>query len=291
MAEVLSQAAEAVSNETEMIAAKATRKRGYRAMEAMAHGTAKYLLLLTYPALLAQAVVREEKPVVVDGVTEVWRLVWKHPPKPACSTENVDAFTWQCNGFAFGERGQLDLVRVRGGRETDRLALTPFFDEVPVDPREAVIQRWETLDKDTMDTDALVLGAEVRKRPVVTVMNFADYDHDGASTEFFLQSGVEPSGKRMGVVIGISSRKSRLHAFGSARHPRKPLVLQKPEWDALRTSEGPVRILDWGCGDHGSETETDLELEATPAGIRAVRRTYGCDASFHRGKLLSTTEE
>jgi hypothetical protein len=228
---------------------------------------------------------------MVDGTAEVWRLVWKHPPGLACSPEDVDAFTWRCNGFAFGERGQLDLLRMRDDREIDHLALTPLFDAVPLHPREAILQRWEKLDHDTLDTDARVLGPEVHKRPIVTAMNLADYDHDGASTEFFLQTGVEPNGKRIGVVVGIPSGKNRLRVFGSARHPRKPLILQKPEWDALRASAGPVRVLDWGCGDHGSDTEKELELKTTPAGIRVIRREYGCDEHNHRGKLLSTTEE
>ena len=256
----------------------------------MVCGAAKYLLWLACPALLAQAVVREEKPVVVDGVTEVWRLVWKQPPKPACSTDDASSFTCPCNGFAFGEAGNLDLVRIRDGGEIDRLPLTPFFGyEVPVDPPQALLQRWEPSNRD-IETDARQLARRVRLRPIANVMDIADYDHDGASSEFFLQTNTEPCGKRMGVVIGISSRKSRLHAFGSALHPRKPLVLQKPEWDALRTSAGPVRVMDWGCGDHGSDTEKELELEATPAGIRVLQREYGCDASFHRGKLLSTTQ-
>lgn len=254
----------------------------------MAHGAAKYLLLLACPALLAQAVVREEKPVVVDGVTELWRLVWKQPPKAVCSPVDADAFTCPCNGFAFGEQGRIDLVRLREGHEIDRLPLTPLFEGGDWD--DAVVQRWERSNSDDIGTDARRLAPAVRQRPAVTVMNFADYDHDGQSTEFFLQTFTWPCGKRVGVVIGLSPDRRKLHAFGSVLHPRKPLVLQKPEWDALRTSSGPVRILDWACGDHGAETEKELELKATPAGIRVVQREYGCDASFHRGKLLSRTQ-
>jgi hypothetical protein len=119
-------------------------------------------------------------------------------------------------------------------------------------------------------------------------MDLADYDHDGWSTEFFLQTGVLPCGKRMGVVIGLSAANRRLHVFGSALHPGKPLVLQKPQWDALRSSAGPGRVIDWTCGDHGSDTETEIELQATSAGIRAVRREFGCTPA--RGKLLSKTQ-
>jgi len=30
------------------------------------------------------------------------------------------------------------------------------------------------------------LASEIRQRPVVKIMNFADYDHDGQASEFFI---------------------------------------------------------------------------------------------------------
>ncbi|MDB4993412.1 MAG: hypothetical protein JWM74_844, partial [Myxococcaceae bacterium] len=51
----------------------------------------------------SQAILREEKQVVVDGVTETWRLEWIRPPVPVC----MDS-TWEtcgCAGFSFGEKG------------------------------------------------------------------------------------------------------------------------------------------------------------------------------------------
>jgi hypothetical protein len=257
----------------------------------MAHRAAKYFLLLACPALLGQGLVREEKPVVVDGATELWRLVWERAPKPACSPEDAGWFTCPCVGFAFGERGQLDLVRINDGREIDHLSLTPFFghDDFPFDPPEALVRRWASLDGD-MKSDPRQLARRLQSRPVVNVMNLADYDHDGRRTEFFLQTGVLPCGKIMGVVIGLSPGNPRLHAFGSALHPGKPLDLQKPQWDALRSSAGPIRVMDWSCGDHGSDIETEIELQATSSGIRAVRREFGCTEHGRRGKLLSRTQ-
>jgi hypothetical protein len=257
----------------------------------MGHGAAKYCLLLACTGLLGQALIREEKSVVVDGATELWRLVWKQPPAPACSPDDPGWFTCPCMGFAFGERGQLDLVCVRDGREIDRLALTPLFghDDLPFDPPEAIVQRWEQLQGDTETSDARQFAGRVHARPVVSAMNLADYDHDGRSTEFFLQTGVLPCGKIMGVVIGLSPGNPRLHAFGSALHPGQPLYLQKSQWDALRSSAGPVRVMDWRCGDHGAGTETEIELQATGAGIRATRREFEC-TDDGRGKLLSKKE-
>ena len=160
------------------------------------------LLLLACPALLGQGLVREEKSVAVDGATEVWRLVWKSAPGPACSADDVEAFTCPCTGFAFGEAGQIDLVRLKDGHEIDRLSLTPLFRDAPVHPAEAIVQRWETHHGD-ITSDARQLTRRVHNRPVVSVMDLADYDHDGRSTEFFLQTGTLPCGKRVGVVIGL----------------------------------------------------------------------------------------
>jgi hypothetical protein len=242
----------------------------------MAHRAAKYLLLLASPALLGQAtLVREEKTVVVDSVSETWRLVWKKAPKPACSPDDASSFTCPCNGFAYGESGKLDLVRFRDGREIDRLALG-----------EQTVQHWPSSNHD-LKSDARQLADRVHARPVVEAMDLADYDHDGQSTEFFLQTESLPCGKRAGFVLGLSSGNRRLHIFGSALHPRQALVLQKQQWEALRSSAGPLRVLDWKCGDHASQTETELELEATGTAIRVVKREYGCDAHDHRTKLLT----
>jgi len=256
----------------------------------MACRAVKYLLLAICPALLGQSLLREEKSVVVDGVSEVWRLVWKHAPTPVCTPDDADAFTCPCSGFAFGEKGQLDLVRIRDGNEVERLALTPLFRDVPADPPEAVVQRWERLEQDTITVNALVLQRRVRARPVVSVMNLVDYDHDGGTTEFFLQTGTLPCAKHGGVVIGISAKNPHLHVFGSLQHPTKPLYLRKEQWDALRTSAGPVRVPDVTCGDHGALSETEIEVQATGEGIRAFRIEYGCEANNHRGKLLGRTQ-
>lgn len=117
-------------------------------------------------------------------------------------------------------------------------------------------------------------------------MHFGDYNHDGNPTAFFLQTGVEPCGKILGIVVGVTPTHPRLHAFGTALHPNEPLVMHRKEWEALLGSRGPTEVLDWPCGDHGSDTETDLELSATNEGIHAVRREFACTETGKRGRLL-----
>jgi hypothetical protein len=80
-------------------------------------------------ATAARPVVHEERQVRIGGHTELWRLEWEKPPLPACEAGDPMWFTCPCAGFAFGERGLLDLVRLRDSKEVERLPLTPLFAE------------------------------------------------------------------------------------------------------------------------------------------------------------------
>src|SRR5438309_666465 len=96
--------------------------------------------------------VREETQVTVSGVHEIWRLQWKEPPQPECDTSGGIWVVCGCNGFAFGERGELDLVRIRDGQEYDRLALSPLFVDNDLDlGKLAVVQKWPVEKRDYND--------------------------------------------------------------------------------------------------------------------------------------------
>jgi hypothetical protein len=234
-----------------------------------------------YPSLL----VREEQDVIVNRVKEIWQLRWIATPAPYCEPSDV-SLTCPCTGFAYGEAGDLFLTRIRNGIQIDRLHLTPFFTEEP----QAVVQRWPANDR----TDFKLSEREdfpklVSKRPIVQAMHFADYDHDGKATEFYLQTEAQPCGKSTGVVIGLSTSNSRLHIFSSESTPGKPLYLQRREWEALRQARsGSAKIVDWLCGDHGAETQTELELRWSANGIDGVRREYTCPSGHEPRRLIST---
>lgn len=239
------------------------------------------------PTVLSSRVIREEQKIVVNGTSEIWRLEWKSSPKSVCGPEDLlSSMNCPCSGFAYGESAQLDLVRLVNGREIDRLELTPLFDKVFADQDGAILQRWDRQEKDLEEEQSEAFVKRVRSRPVVEIMHFADYNHDGKSTEFFLQTGVEPCGKISGIVVGLDRIHARLSAFGTTLHPDKPLVMQKMEWEALLRSSDPIKVLDWQCGDHGSEIETEMELSATNGSIRAIRREYECTEKGDRGRFL-----
>jgi hypothetical protein len=235
--------------------------------------------------------IREELTVVVDRVAETWQLRWTTPPKPVCGANEISmSMTCPCTGFAYGEAGDLYLLRLRNGSEIDRFHITPLFEEQFRNEGDlAITQRWpvneEEDDKAGLKNEDI--SAIVTKRPTVQVMHLGDYDHDGQATEFYLQTEAEPCGKSVGVVVGISKNNPRLHALGTTSAPDKPLYLQRREWEALRDASGPVEVLDWPCGDHGADTETTLRLNWTAQGIEGTRREFTCTPEGKPGELLN----
>lgn len=234
--------------------------------------------------------VRDEATVVVAGVREVWRLQWKSPPKPACAADDAEWYTCPCQGFAFGEAGDLDLVRLRDGEEVERLALTPLFGEQLSDVgAAAIVHRVEPTDGDHTDQEDPGLAGRVAARPPEPILLFADYDRDGRATEFPLQIDAAPCGKRIMVVVGVSQVEPDLHVFHTAAHPEQPLLMQLDAWQALRDDELPTKVVDWYCDDHASPTETELELSAHAGVISAYEREYEC-IEGGRGRLIGGDE-
>src|SRR5262245_1652612 len=232
-------------------------------------------------------IARAERDVAIGGRTERWRLEWRTPPVPVCEARDPAWFSCPCAGFAFGEAGDLDLARLRQGREVERLPLSPLFEtDLPDVEHKAVLRRWDVQDEDLADPEADELPGRVRTRPLSTTMNLEDYDHDGVASEFVLQVATAPCGKRIGVLVGVSRRDDRLHVFRTAAHPEQPLYLRLDHWEALRRARTYIRRVDWSCGDHGSDTETEVELRADDGDIQVTEREFTCDQADQRGTLL-----
>ncbi len=241
-------------------------------------------LAVEYPSPL----IREEQTLTVNGVPEVWQLKWNSKPKPVCEPIE-DSLTCPCTGFAYGEGGDLEVIRLRNGAEIDRLDVSSFFEGENLGTKGlAIVKRWEPDYEKDSDAAALPNFPKlVAARDVVQVMRFADFDHDGWATEFYLQTESLPCGKSSGIIVGISKTNPRLHVFGTALKPSTPLYLQKVEWEALRKASSPVEVTDWPCGDHGAEQETRLLLRWSPKGVEGVRRTFDCPEDGGKAKLLS----
>lgn len=234
--------------------------------------------------------VRDETIVRVAGVHELWRLEWKSPPKPACGADDAGWYTCPCQGFAFGEAGDLDLVRLHDGEEVERLSLTPLFDEQFSDVgAAAIVHRVEPTDGDHTDPEDPGLVDRVEARASDPILLLADYDYDGQATEFPLQIEAAPCGKRITIVVGVSQVEPGLHVFHSAAHPERPLAMQLDAWQTLRDDELPANVVEGYCDDHGSPTETELELSAHAGVISAYEREYECEDG-ERGRLIGGEE-
>lgn len=269
------------------------------------HCLASVLLVLSSTAAVAPAraadgqVERERKIVTVRDARETWRLVWEEKPATVCGPDDVRmAMTCPCSGWAYAEYGKLSLVRKRGGREIDRMDLRPLFGKFD-DPEarkvdgSAYLQRWPLkpgdMNPETVADATLV--AEIKRRRAPDIMKFADYDRDGAPTEFLVQVGTLPCGKLQFAAIGVTKPIPHLHALTSVAHPDTPLTMPLSAWQALLHSPGPTTVPTWLCGDHGSETRSELVVSANNGAIRIRDREYSCPADGGAEKLIKETEE
>jgi hypothetical protein len=259
----------------------------------MFRGFAMLIMAMLVSGTARSETVREQRIVMVDGQREVWRLVWQGPARPFCPVEDADvSLTCPCSGYAYGEAGKLALVRQRDGREVERKDLGYLFDEDDSSPRpppkgEGWLQRWPTRPSDIERSSDPRLPDQVRRRPVVRLMRPADYDHDGQATEFLIQVGILPCGKRQYAAVGVSRSNPLLHALASTAHPDRALIMPPQAWAALLKSRQPTPVVTWECGDHGSDERSTLSVSAGPRGITAVERRYGCDSAA--GRLVGTT--
>jgi hypothetical protein len=232
-----------------------------------------------------KGIVREQQAVMVDGKKETWRLEWRNPPSPYCGPGSDEEWlTCPCEGYAFGEAGELDLVRTIPGKGEDRLHLTPFFEETD---GKAVLPRWPVGKNDFDEKDKAGFAKKVHSRPLVKVMDIGDYDHDGRATEFPLRVGYLSCGHWPTVLIGIDRKNEKLHVIGTAENPKKPLYLGAvSQWKRLKDSRGVFTAVEWACGDHGSDTETVISLKADKNGIHGTRASYRCDDTGRSGKPI-----
>ncbi|HWQ25510.1 MAG TPA: hypothetical protein VN367_01890 [Chlorobaculum sp.] len=228
---------------------------------------------------------------MVGTQAEEWCLEWKSPPEPACDPSGDEWYTCPCDGFAFGEKGELDLVRHIPGMADERLHLSPLFRFGYDGDSIARLPKWPVHEGDFDRAGSPGFSKIVQSRPIVRIMKFADYDHDGRSTEFLLQIGSGPCGHRQTVLVGISRSNPKLHAFGTVAHPDSPLVLESPDaWKQFLRSKGTTTVVSWPCGDHGSEEETDIKLIAEAEGIRAFHLRYTCGGAGG-GRFLERKEQ
>jgi hypothetical protein len=235
-------------------------------------------------------VLREQREFTIHGQPEIWRLEWAKSPMDYCMYSPDDWNTCPCNDYQYGEMGELELVRWRLGRAEQRLKLG-----VAAGWSDVALARWPSRPNDAdyfhYDLDGAKFPSQVRARPVLAAMQLADYDQDGEASEFMLRvggHGESACGHIEAVVVGVDKHSDNIHVFGSAEHPDHPLVLARPsQWEKVLKAKGELELVQWACGDHGSEQETTIKLPIDSAGLHATEYRFDCAAAGgNRGKLI-----
>ena len=231
--------------------------------------------------------VREQRNVRVGGIAEAWQLVWLGKPAPACPPDDMEgSITEPCRGLAFGEYGDLWLVRKRRGREVERMDLKLIFgrfsypDADRLDGK-AWLQR-RAMKLSDIGRSGRAFVAEVGRRPITTIMKFADYDRDGHATEFLIQIGTMAGGVQIFAAVGVSARNPRLHALSSVEKPDAPLEMQYRPWRTLLTAARPTRVTTWECDDHGSAIQQDFIVSARQGSIHSREIHLRCPVAAPR---------
>jgi len=213
-------------------------------------------------ALSLGTIFRDDEDLMLDNVKENWRLEWTKAPIPYCmSAEQL--LTCPCDGFAFGEKGSMDLVRTIPGKPDERLHLDSLFSD-----HDTLMQRWPVT---KADRDGAIGGdggagkldmVGISMRPVTSIIKFGDFDHDGRASEFLLQVGAFPCGHTPTIVVGISKDNPKLHAFGTKETPNEPVTLDnRADWEKL-LKKPQADITTIACGDHGATDSTIMHVTA-----------------------------
>lgn len=225
--------------------------------------------------------VREQRNVKVGGSEETWQLVWRGKPSPMCPPEDMEgSITEPCRGLAFGEYGDLWLVRKRHGREVERMDLKPIFGHFDYPEADKLEGRtWlqrRAMKLSDIGRSGRAFVAEVERRPITTIMKFADYDRDGHATEFLIQVGTMAGGVQIFAAVGVSARNPHLHALSSVEKPDTALEMQYRPWRTLLTATRPTRMTTWECDDHGSSVQQDLVVSARQGSIHVKELRLHC---------------
>jgi hypothetical protein len=100
-----------------------------------------------------------------------------------------------------------------------------------------------------------------------------------------------PCGKLQFAAIGVTKAVPHLHALTSVSEPDTPLIMPEAAWQALLKSPGPTAVRTGECGDHGSDSRSELVVSANNGAIRVKGREYSCPTNGEAEKLLQETDE
>ncbi|HEX7665285.1 MAG TPA: hypothetical protein VF407_12260, partial [Polyangiaceae bacterium] len=135
--------------------------------------------------------------------------------------------------------------------------------------------RWQVDDKERKSLKVPAQAA-LQQRPIVKVMNVADYDHDGRATEFTLQVGSTPCGHQASVLVGIDKKNPRLHVFVNSTTTKDDWITLRPsEWEKVK-EKVPQEFVEVACGDHGADEEQRVQVSGGASGLHLTNSSTKC---------------
>jgi hypothetical protein len=139
----------------------------------------------------------------------------------------------------------------------------------------AYLVRWPASGADFEHTPSL---DDLGGRRSASVMQFADYEHDGRATQFkvLIWNFAPCAVGRLAIVVGVDRRNKKLHALSAMESPDKALTLRSESWEQVRMHV-PTTVIENACGDHGSIVEDSTHVWVDGSGrLHAVNKQRNC---------------
>ena len=237
--------------------------------------------------------------MTVDGVAEIWRLEWLTVPRLVCQPNDASWSACPCAGFAFGEAGELDLVRLRDsqrGRSTPSDAALLERGRDRQAPRGALaLQRWPVreIDAEAFERANANGRREFRKR----VLERKPGAHSQARRLQSRRLGdrVRAAGPEQALRQAAERPRRRQPRAREAarvrlgRSPRPPADPRSGGLAAAARREGHDPIPSSGPAASAAARSRAISCcSADASGIHAARETFACDPSGAKhGELVS----
>ncbi len=261
------------------------------------------LLLLPLPLFGASGpdaqpmrTIREERHMRVGDKDEIWRLEWDGNPSHGCmpkdpvdpkTEDDYDVAGQWCSGIDYCELGaRLFLTRSINGQVIDELEIKRIDgDQLQDGP---CLPKWPMYEGDgelysKYPWDKFI--QEVRLRPLVDIMRFHDYNHDGLDAEFVLFAGWGSAGDtKHYVLIGLPSPKSKLQVFGTVENPSSPIKFGKRSaWEKVRAAKLGEPVITKSCDGSLGGPCWEYEVVSSTNGFHMWVSEMGSDGKIKPG--------
>lgn len=223
-----------------------------------------------WPEAFVPSRVRDRVELDFAGAKETWLLRWKEEPKPACFVEEAKQ-SGKCLGIdGAGESGQLEIVRIKDGKEIASEDLT----ELLAEKGPLVLPRY---------ADGVRFSARgLTTAPPKPLLVLGDYNQDGVAAEFVMQGPMRVWAPRPGVLIGFGKGSGKLFGYKT---------IDTATWEKVKTTSSVLEVVTTRCFDHASPTEYVDIFTKTSAGVTRGRKEFTCidkGSSVARGAVVSS---